>query len=418
MEHTMPRSRSAIIIFIASVTLLNLLTACGAPSQPIEAVLRAQAAPIARAFTPTPSPRPAPLAAARPTARQAPTTTPTPASIVANAAPAAAAATPIGLSQTIDSYINDLVSSELFHGAILVAREGKIILSKGYGLADAERGTPNTAQTRFRLASVTKQFTAAAIMILQARDKLNVQDSICNYLADCPDDWRGVTIQHLLTHTSGIPNYTDFADYDATQMQPATPDQLVARFRNQPLIFAPGTTYSYENSDYVLLGRIIERASGQPYADFLHDAIFDPLQMRDSGVDNGRGGAPDHAVGYSSFADKAPPLDTSTLYSAGALYSTAEDMYRWDQALYTDQLLPQALRNQMFTPLLENYAYGWKVAHLGDHLQIAHPGLIDGFATYIARYPDDHVTVIVLSNMDSADAVGIGSYLASLVLGS
>jgi CubicO group peptidase (beta-lactamase class C family) len=314
--------------------------------------------------------------------------------------------------------MNDLVGAELFHGTILVAHDGQLIISRGYGMADAERGTPNTPTTRFRLASVTKQFTAAAIMILQARGKLKVQDQICAYLADCPDDWQAITIEQLLTHTSGIPNYTDFAGYDATQMQPATPEQLIARFRREPLMFAPGSMFSYENSDYVLLGRIIEQVSGQPYADFLREAIFDPLQMRASGVDLGLGDTAGQAVGYSSFADKAPPLDTSTLYSAGAIYSTAEDLYRWDQALYTNALLPEKLRSQMFTPLLNDYGYGWKIGHPGGRLEISHPGLIDGFAASIARYPAERVTVIVLSNMDAADVVGISNYLAALALGS
>jgi CubicO group peptidase (beta-lactamase class C family) len=174
----------------------------------------------------------------------------------------------------------------------------------------------------------------------------------------------------------------------------------------------------YENSDYVLLGRIIEQVAGQTYADFLRDAIFAPLQMRDSGVDSGLGVGPGYAVGYGSVNEPAPPLDASTLYAAGAIYSTVEDLYRWDQALYTDTPLPQALRAQMFTPFLSDYAFGWRVDRPGDRLRISHPGLIDGFATYMARYPDDHVTVIVLANLDSANATGIGDYLASLVFGS
>jgi CubicO group peptidase (beta-lactamase class C family) len=336
--------------------------------------------------------------------------------VAAPGAALSARATPLG--QTLDSYMNDIVNAGWFQGAILVARDGQIIISKGYGMADAEHGTPNTAQTRFRLASVTKQFTAAAIVILQARGKLNVQNTICTYLPNCPDAWRDITILHLLTHTSGLPNYTDFSSYEPSQMQPATPDELIARFRDLPLLYAPGTAYSYENSDYVLLGRIVEQVSGQPYADFLRDAIFAPLQMRDSGVDAGLGIGPGYAVGYGGFNEKAPALDASTLFSAGAVYSTVEDLYRWDQALYTDTIVPAELRSLMFTPFLNDYAFGWKVDRPGDRLRISHPGLIDGFATYIARYPDDHVTVIVLGNMDAANTSGIGDYLASLVFGS
>jgi CubicO group peptidase (beta-lactamase class C family) len=397
---------------IIALAACCLLAGCGGvPVAP--SVFSAPQAPIARAFTPTPA-----LAANAQPAIAPQSQPPTPAAIVAQAAPVALPVQLGPLSQTLDSYLNDIVNAGWFQGTVLVARDGKVILSKGYGMADAAQGTPNSAQTRFRLASVTKQFTAAAIMILQARGQLNIQDAICARLPDCPDAWRDITILHLLTHTSGLPNYTDFMSYEPSQMQPATPDQLIARFRNEPLLYPPGTTYSYENSDYVLLGRIIEHVTGQSYADFLHDAIFAPLNMHDSGVAAGLGNEPGYAIGYGSVGVPAPPLDASTLFSAGAVYSTVEDMYRWDQALSGDVLLPAALRSQMFTPFLRDYAFGWQIDRPGDRLRISHPGLIDGFATYFARYPDDHVTVIVLGNLDSADAAGIGAYLASLVFGS
>lgn len=404
----MPRTHNIMITALAACCLL---AGCGGvPATP--SVFSAPQAPIARAFTPTPA------LAANGQPNRAPQSQPAaPAAIVVQAAPVALPVQLGSLSQTLDSYLTDIVNAGWFQGTVLVARDGKVILSKGYGMADAAHGTPNGAQTRFRLASVTKQFTAAAIMILQARGQLTIQDAICAHLPDCPDAWRDITILHLLTHTSGIPNYTDFMSYEPSQMQPATPDQLIARFRNEPLLYPPGTTYSYENSDYVLLGRIIEQISGQTYADFLRDAIFAPLNMRDSGLAAGLGNDPGYAIGYGSVGVPAPPLDTSTLFSAGALYSTVEDLYRWDQALSSDVLLSAALRSQMFTPFLRDYAFGWKVDRPGDRLRMSHPGLIDGFATYIARYPDDHVTVIVLGNLDSADAAGIGDYLASLVLG-
>ncbi|HEU5100707.1 MAG TPA: serine hydrolase domain-containing protein [Roseiflexaceae bacterium] len=415
----MPRPHSFLFAMLAG---LCLLAGCGGPPA-TPAVFSAQQAPIARALTPTPalaSESQIIVAQGAPVPQSPPAT---PAPIAAQAVPVAAPPAPLlapasPLGQTIDGYMNDIVNAGWFQGAILVARGGQVIISKGYGMADAEHGTPNTAQTRFRLASVTKQFTAAAVVILQARGQLNVQDSICTYLPNCPNAWREITVLHLLTHTSGLPNYTDFASYEPSQMQPTTPDELIARFRDLPLVYTPGTTYSYENSDYVLLGRIVEQVSGQAYADFLRDAIFAPLQMNDSGVDAGLGIGPGYAVGYGGFNEKAPALDASTLFSAGAAYSTVEDLYRWDQALYSDAIVPAALRAQMFTPFLSDYAFGWKVDRLGDRLRLSHPGLIDGFATYFARYPDDHVTVIVLGNMDAANTSGIGDYLASLVFGS
>jgi len=335
------------------------------------------------------------------------------------ATPATLSGPPAGdLGRAADSYLNDLVGANLFQGAVLIARDGNIILSKGYGAADAGRGIPNTPRTRFRLASVTKQFTAAAIMLLQAAGKLDVERSICDYLANCPDGWGAITVRNLLTHTSGLPNYTDFGSYEETQMNPARPDDLVARFRDQPLLFAPGTSYMYENSDYVLLGVIVERVSGETYADFLRDFIFAPLQMRDSGVAQGTGGAAGEALGYLTAGEPAPPLDTSTLFSAGSVYSTVEDMYRWDQALYGTLLLPAPLLDAMWTPFMNSYGYGWRIDSVGSHRRISHSGLMDGFATSIARFPDDRVTIVVLSNMSAADVEGISNYLASLVLDS
>lgn len=321
---------------------------------------------------------------------------------------------PAELARTVDAYLNELTAGNAFSGAVLVARGGQVILSKGYGMADAEQGIPNTAQTRFRLASVTKQFTAMGIMILQARGKLNVQDSICTYLPECPEAWKPVTVRNLLTHTSGIPNYTDFADFDVTQAQPASPQELVSRFRDLPLNFMPGTAYSYGNSGYVLLGQIIERVSGQPYEDFLRKTIFVPLWMRDTGYDYGTPGNVQRAQGYATVGTPAVPLNTSTLYSAGALYSTVEDMYRWDQALYSDALIPNALRAEMFTPFQSSYAYGWTIRSLNGHQVTAHPGFMSGAATYIERVPDQRVTVIVLSNLETANVQGISDYLTSL----
>jgi CubicO group peptidase (beta-lactamase class C family) len=320
------------------------------------------------------------------------------------------------LSGQIDSYLNSLVEGRLFHGSVLVAQKGQIILSKGYGLANYTSGVPNEPSTRFRIASLTKQFTALAIMQLQVAGKLSTNDPICNYLDSCPDHWRGVTIHHALTHTSGIPSYTELLDYEATQMYPATPQQLLSRVSGMPLLFEPGSNYLYGNTGYVILGLIIERVSGKSYADYLQEAIFNPLQMSNTGIDTSDSSFAGQAAGYSTFDQQALFLDASTLFACGSLYSSVEDLYRWDQALYSDILLPAEARAQLFTPFLYDYAYGWKVTRPDGHLLINHSGLIDGFSTYISRYPEDDLTVIVLANMHTADSVGIGKYIASMVL--
>jgi CubicO group peptidase (beta-lactamase class C family) len=419
VPHARPRRRVSWLaraLVITGLALLVLITTCS-PPQPRALIAPAGALQAADDIRPL-EPRIAGGAQSDVLAAT-PQPTVTPVLPTATAAPLSAvlAQSPDELRSALNGYLNEIATAGWFQGAVLVAYNGHVILSQGYGMADAARNIPNTPQTRFRLASVTKQFTSMAIMILQARGKLDVHESVCSYLPDCPEAWRPISVQNLLTHTSGLPNYTDFGTYEETQMLPATPEELLSRFRDQPLLFEPGTQYMYENSDYVLLGVIIEHVSGQRYADFMRAAIFDPLGMRDSGVDQNTGAIANGAQGYLSSGEPAPFLDASTLFSAGSLYSTVEDMYRWDQALYTTALVPQPLLDEIWTPHLNEYGYGWMISNLNGHREISHPGLIDGFATAIARFPDDRVTIIVLSNMSSADASGISNYLAGLVFG-
>jgi CubicO group peptidase (beta-lactamase class C family) len=403
---------------VLMLSLVSLLAGCGATASGQPNIAPPSAA----------GQRPFVATAAQPAAEATPPPIQegAPVSLITTAVPIATAplptptfAGPVGeAGRALDRYMNDLVAGKLFQGAVLVAKDDTVLLSKGYGPADAGANIPNTATTRFRLASLTKTFTGAAIMLLQARGKLQVSDPICNYVVSCPSAWAPITIRHLLTHTSGLPNYTDFMDYEPSQGQRTSPDQLLARFRDLPLNYEPGTVYHYENSDYVVLGTIIERASGQPYDQFLHDAIFAPLGMSDSGFDWSQGRIEGLAQGYQAFGDPAPFLDASTLFSAGGLYSTVEDMYRWTNALDDDRLLPASLRTEVFTPFLNGYGYGWKITSINGRPATWHPGNMDGSATYIVRFPDDDVTVIVLSNMAWADAQGIAGYLANIALNS
>lgn len=338
----------------------------------------------------------------------------TPAPLVGQMAPVGQVSP--GLAEQIDAYLRSLVEGGAFSGAVLVAKDGQVLLSQGYGKASYQPDLPATAQTRFRLASVTKQFTALGILILAAQGKLNPLDSICVYLADCPPAWQPVTVHQLLNHTSGIPDYTDFldfADYETTQV---TPDQLIARFRDLPLAFAPGSLYDYCNSNYLLLAVIIERVAGRPFGDFLQDRIFAPLGMANSGLDPGDGSPLGGTRGYVGVDQPAIPINTSTLFGAGDLYSTVEDLYRWDQALYTEQLLPAKWRDLMFTPGFQDYGYGWVIRDWNSHKRIAHQGNMSGASTFIARYPADRLTVIVLSNNEWANSVGIADQITAMIL--
>jgi CubicO group peptidase (beta-lactamase class C family) len=315
------------------------------------------------------------------------------------------------LAAKIEEYMKAAVKVEYFSGAILVARDGRPIVSKGYGMANYELNVPNTPQTAFRLASITKQFSAAAIMQLQERGKLSVTDPICKYLDNCPAAWQPITIRHLLTHTSGIPNYTLFPGFfETTAVQSHTFTGFVDVFRDKRLDFAPGERFAYSNSGYYLLGLIIERALGVPYADFLHDNIFVPWEMKNSGYDDSETLVPNRANGYrwngKSFAN-APYWSTSILFSAGGPYSTTEDLLRWERSLTTERMLSKKSLDEIFTPFKsgfgspfteDGYGYGWGIRKSGQRQSIYHSGGVSGAVTYIARFPFERVTVIVLSN--------------------
>ena len=321
------------------------------------------------------------------------------------------------LSQSIDRYLTDLTTQGAFSGAVLVARNGQILLEQGYGPADMTGSVTNTDLTHFRLASLTKQFTALAIMTLQQQGKLAISDPICNYIDDCPQAWKPIIIRHLLNHTSGLFDYTDDLNYETTEGLPATPEQLVARFRDQPLAFTPGDYYDYCNSGYVLLGMIIELVSGRPYSAYIKQTIFDPLGMNDSGYDASEVFDPTIAFPYRSAGQPTSFLNATTLFSAGGLYSTVGDLYRWDQALYGEQLLSRPLLDEIFTPGNGSYGYGWKIEEPNGILRISHAGNMTGVSNFIARYPDQHVTIIVLSNMEYANSAGISDWIASQVIG-
>ncbi len=330
---------------------------------------------------------------------------------VSGAASKTATPAPSGriLAAKVDEYLNAAMKVRRFAGTVLIARNGQPLVSKGYGMANIEDGVANTPQTKFRLGSVTKQFTSMAVMMLQERGLLSVADPVCKYVPDCPAAWQPITIRHLLTHTSGIPNYTALPDFRNFARTPMTVPALVDLFKNQPLDFAPGDTYSYSNSGYILLGYIIERASGKSYQDFLRENIFGPLRMANSGYD-GTMLLSHRAAGYAFDAHSnseinAGYIDMSVPFAAGALYSTVEDLLLWDQALYTERLISRKSLDEMFTPFKGNYAYGWSAGKQFDRRSISHGGDIYGFASHIARYPDDRVTVIVLTNHEGVAAV-------------
>jgi CubicO group peptidase (beta-lactamase class C family) len=329
-----------------------------------------------------------------------------------------------------DDYMRDLVRLDRFSGSVLVARGGQVLLSKGYGMANLEYDEPNSPQTKFRVGSVTKPFTATAIMMLQERGKLSVRDSVCKYVPDCPAAWQSITVHHLLSHTSGIPNFTDFPDNDDYERKRMPVRSTLERFKGKPLDFQPGAKFSYSSSNYAVLGYVIERTSGEPYEAFMNEHIFHPLGMKNSGYDHPSDVMKNRATGYLKQGGVVKNVsyyfEMDTPFAAGSQYSTVEDLYRWSQSLDAGTPISKESLDAMFTahapdtyfwhgPL--NYGYGWFVSRLFNRLLIWHAGVINGFVAYIGRYPDDKVTVIILSNRADSYVCPASRDLAAIVFG-
>jgi CubicO group peptidase (beta-lactamase class C family) len=320
----------------------------------------------------------------------------------------------------MEQVIQSFVSDNHFMGSVLVARGNEIILEKGYGFANLEWETPNSPSTKFRLGSITKQFTAASILLLEERGKLSVSDPVKKYMPDAPAAWDKITIYNLLTHTSGIPSFTSFPDYASLEPFPTTAEQLVKRFRDKPLDFQPGEKWSYSNSGYVLLGYLIEKISGESYEKLVQENIFKPLGMKDSGYDSNSAIIPHRAAGYSpgpNGPENAGYINMTVPLSAGGLYSTTDDLLRWEQGLFGGKLLSPASLQKMTTPFKNDYACGLMVHTANGHKVIEHGGGIEGFTTALAYYPEDKLTVVVLSNINGPSTPDIASKLAALAHG-
>jgi CubicO group peptidase (beta-lactamase class C family) len=320
----------------------------------------------------------------------------------------------------MDQIVQSYTTGNRFMGTALVARDGQVLFSKGYGSANLEWNIPNSPNTKFRLGSVTKQFTAASILLLEERGKLSVDDPVKKHVPDAPAAWDKVTIFHLVTHTSGIPSFTSFPDYAKFEPFAATAEQLVARFRDKPLEFEPGSQWNYSNSGYVLLTYILEKVTGDSYEKFVRENIFTPLGMKDSGYDSNSAIIPHRAAGYTIVRNQIENtgfIHMSIPQGAGALYSTTEDLLKWEQGLFGGKLLKAASLQKMTTPFKNNYAFGLGVETAGGHKVIQHGGGIEGFNTQLAYYPEDKLTVVVLGNVNGSAPGEIAAKLAALAHG-
>ncbi len=315
----------------------------------------------------------------------------------------------LAASQKADALLSGLIETNGPGLAVLVAQNGKILFEKCYGLADRGHHVPVIPETTFRIGSIGKQFTASAILKLQEKGKLSVNDKLSKYIPDFP---RGdeVTLRHLLTHTSGIHSYTEKDGFIERVTSPVKPDDLINSFKNDPYDFDPGEKWHYNNSGYFLLGRIVEKVSGQSYGDFLQKNFFQPLGMTNTGVYRAHLGLPHEALGYSlegAEFTNAVNWDMSWAEGAGTLYSTVEDLFRWNEGIFNGRVLDAASLTAAFTPVKQyenqvnsdsGYGFGWFIFRHRGLLEIEHAGGLNGYHSFLMRVPDERFTVTVLAN--------------------
>jgi CubicO group peptidase (beta-lactamase class C family) len=310
----------------------------------------------------------------------------------------------------IDALLKNYHDYGQLNGSVLVSENGRVIYKKGFGMANMEWEIPNQPDTKFRIASVTKQFTAALILQLVDEGKLKLDGKITDYLPDYRKDTGDrVTIHQLLNHTSGIPSYTSLPGFFQNESRnPHSVKDFVKKFASGDLEFEPGTKYSYNNSAYFILGAIIEQLTGKPYAKVLQERIFDPVGMKDSGYDDDSPLIRKRASGYQKTADgyeNAPYLEMQIPYAAGSIYSTVEDLYKWDQALYDNKIISEASKKLMFTPGLSNYGYGFNIVDVpvgktDQKIKLTlHTGGINGFNSYFSRAIEQKHLVVILDNV-------------------
>jgi CubicO group peptidase (beta-lactamase class C family) len=319
----------------------------------------------------------------------------------------------------VDDYLQAEMQARQIPGvSVAVVREGKTIKAQGYGLANLEHNVPVSKESVFEIGSVTKQFTAAAILMLRQAGKLQLDDKIGKHLEGCPASWSGITIRHLLTHTSGLKSYHGLSGFEASRKLDAA--KFIAALSRQPLNFVPGESFSYSNSGYNLLGYIIEKVSGQSYWQFLHERIFMPLGMTSCQSRDSQLIITNRVAGYE--LQKALLInrdsDLTDVFAAGALVSTALDLVKWNAALDTDKLLSPSSRAELWKPVHLNdgrtysYGFGWRLDDYRGLKNIWHGGSTSGFCASLQRFPDQKLTVIVLCNLGEQ---GLATILARRV---
>jgi CubicO group peptidase (beta-lactamase class C family) len=324
------------------------------------------------------------------------------------------------LKARLDQVANSYTTGNAFMGTVLVADGDQILLNKGYGFADLEWSIPNIPDTKFRLGSLTKQFTAALILLLQQDGKLKIGDPVNKYLPDAPKTWDKITLADLLGHTSGIPNLTALKGFHEWSMNAHTHDEELAFFSGQPLDFEPGSKFAYSNSNYLVLGAVIEKITGMKYSDLLHERLLDPLGMTDSGRDSDELILPKRAQGYRPSKNGLIVARSESMtvpWSAGSIYSTTGDLLKWEHGLFGGKVLSADSLKAMTTPGKGNYGLGVAVTQRDGLTIVDHGGGIEGFNTYLEYVPERKIAVIVLANVNGSAPESMARQLLDVALG-
>lgn len=354
------------------------------------------------------------------------------------------------VTTALDQYLSIRTEMGRFSGAVLVARGDKIIFRKGYGFADLKQRVPYTPETRHQIASITKMFTAMAALKLRAAGRLRLEDSICKYLSDCPAAWQPITVQHLMRHTSGIPDYEEKLELGSAQYlefmtRPHVVQAIYEDAKRQPLDFKPGTKFHYSNTGYIVLGYVIAAVARRPFAAALTELVLKPARLKHTGV-VGYGAQPQNLANGYTFGDigwektlAGYPLTaghlkaTTQIYGRkltneeraalaptsadGCLYSTLDDLLRWSRLMDGSSFVSAAEAQEIFTPGLGGYGYGWYNETFLDFKRLRHTGALPGYTSQISKFPEEGVTLVIFSNLDRAPMQRIVRDVTAIIFG-
>lgn len=324
------------------------------------------------------------------------------------------------LQQKITSYMEAYTAKYPFSGSIIVALHGEPVYNQCFGYASVEHQVHIRPHTRFGIWSISKSFTGIAIAMLVEDGLIRFDDPVSDYMPSFKA-YGPMTIRHLLQHRSGLPNFTNMPEYNAhLNKWPLDKEQTLALLQNKPLDYSPGELFAYNNTGYYVLGLVIEQVSGMSFSSFVSSRILQPLGMQDTGVNNGRSVIPNLALAYSASGSELAPseyIDMSTVTSAGGMFATAADLLKWDQALCSSKLISKELTGQVFDFTEDGYELGWFLDRRHSRRRISHSGAYRGFRSELHRYPDDGITVILLTNYDFVPSTKLAGSLADLALG-